>query len=269
MTTLMLALACAALWVGRPRTQYRLGVVSGEASRVIRRAPRTCAAVGGVALALMCGGVAAAIAALLVVAMAGWRIRRSARAAQSDRARDDLLTALSLMIAELSVGSPPARACAVAAQQVAARAVGVGSSEVGAALGAMAGRAELGGSVVLDSEVEVAGDESWRRIALAWSTSDVLGLPLADLLESVRADLLARKAFAERTRAGLAGARATASVLAGLPLLGIALGQGTGARPVQTLLGGGIGGVLLVLGTGLGVLGAVWSERITDKALAG
>ena len=58
-------------------------------------------------------------------------------------------------------------------------------------------------------------------------------------------------------------------MLAGLPLLGIALGQATGARPIQVLLGGGLGGMLLVIGTALVAAGMVWTERITDKVVRG
>lgn len=264
MTAVLLALACAALWSGRPRVAHRLRAIGDRASRTLRVAPRGIAAVVGIAAATVCAGVPGALAALLLVVLIGWRLRCSAVAEQEDRRRDDLLTALSLMIAELSVGAPPARACAAAAREMCTGSDGRPPGEVATALAAMAGRAELGGAVALEAGVD-SGDESWQRIAMAWSTSDSLGLPLADLLGSVRGDLLARKAFTERTRAGMAGPRATAVVLAGLPVLGIALGQATGARPIQTLAGGGLGGVLLVVGTALVVLGVVWAERIAAK----
>ena len=59
-----------------------------------------------------------------------------------------------------------------------------------------------------------------------------------------------------------AGARTTAAVLAGMPVLGIALGQAIGADPVAFLLSGGAGGVLLVIGITLSCLGLLWSDRI-------
>jgi tight adherence protein B len=90
---------------------------------------------------------------------------------------------------------------------------------------------------------------------------------MADLVQSVREDLVARRRFAERTRAALAGARATATVLAGLPVLGVLLGEAMGARPVAVLLGGGLGGILLVVGVTLVVAGLAWTRRITEKVM--
>ena len=49
----------------------------------------------------------------------------------------------------------------------------------------------------------------------------------------------------------MAGARTTAAVLAGLPVLGIGLGQLIGADPSSFLLSGGAGGWLLVIGVAL------------------
>ena len=91
------------------------------------------------------------------------------------------------------------------------------------------------------------------------------GLALADLLEAARSDLLGRIRFRQRTEAALAGARATAAVLAGLPALGVTLGQLMGAAPLRVLLGGGLGGVLLVLGTVLACAGLLWTDGIVGR----
>ncbi len=63
----------------------------------------------------------------------------------------------------------------------------------------------------------------------------------------------------------MAGARATAVILAGLPLLGILLGQLIGAQPLSFLLSGHAGGWLLVVGLALACGGLLWSDRITDR----
>lgn len=273
---ILLAMACAVACSGRPRAHHRLRSIAGVGDGPTGLGvPRWLAAPAIVGVALVAGGVSAVVATGILLALIGWRGRRRRRAEQADRHRDELLTALALMIAELSVGAPPARACAAAAAEMvgpygyAAQPNSREDSEsVASALATLAGRAELGGGVIGGEVHSGASDHSWHRIAVAWQTSDRYGLPLAELLGSVRADLLARKAFVERTQAGMAGPRATASVLAGLPLLGIALGQATGARPLSTLLGGGIGGILLVIGTGLIAAGMVWSERIAQKVLA-
>ena len=85
------------------------------------------------------------------------------------------------------------------------------------------------------------------------------------LLGAARGDLLARNRFRDRTEASLAGARATGTVLAGLPVLGVLLGQAMGASPIDVLLGGGVGGILLVLGSGLGCAGLLWTDAITER----
>jgi len=57
-------------------------------------------------------------------------------------------------------------------------------------------------------------------------------------------------------------------VLAGLPVLGIGLGQLIGADPMGFLLSAGLGGWLLVIGVTLACCGLLWSDRITGRVLA-
>ncbi|MFT4125752.1 MAG: type II secretion system protein F [Gordonia sp. (in: high G+C Gram-positive bacteria)] len=265
MTTVLLAVACAVSWWDGGPARHRIRALAGPGDRQAFAHPLRVITGVAVVSAAVVGGLPAALAAGIVVGVLAWRSRRRRRAEAADRRRDDLLTALSLMIGELAVGAPPARACASAGAEMAQGRSEPG--EVAAALTRTAGRAELGGGVLVEDEV-AARLHSWDRITTAWQISERYGLPLADLLAEVREDLLARKAFAERTRAGLAGPRATATVLAGLPVLGVALGQATGADPVQVLASGGLGGILLVAGTALAGAGLMWSERIADKAVA-
>jgi tight adherence protein B len=63
----------------------------------------------------------------------------------------------------------------------------------------------------------------------------------------------------------MAGARATAAVLAGLPVLGIGLGQLIGAQPLRLLMSDGAGGWLLVAGVTLACCGLLWSDRIVNR----
>jgi tight adherence protein B len=80
-------------------------------------------------------------------------------------------------------------------------------------------------------------------------------------------DIVEREQFSARVDAGMAGARTTAAVLAGLPILGIGLGELIGAAPIGFLLSGGAGGWLLVVGVTLACCGLLWSDRITGRAL--
>lgn len=262
MSIIVFACALVCLWWPEPVATLRLREITSVRSRA---SPVLWSAAPAVLpiVAISIGGLAAAVAASVVAGLIfrWWCRRRATRTA--DHATAELMRALSVMIAELGVGAPAVRACAAAADELT---VADGSSSVAAMLRTMVGRAELGGDVFAGP---VDGlDGPWRRVALVWRAADDLGLPLVDLLSSVRADVAARQRFGERTRAALAGPRATAGVLAALPVLGIALGQMMGADPLGVLFGGGLGGVLLVVGTILAAGGLVWSERITDRAVA-
>ena len=257
------------------RAGHRLRVVVGR-PRVPRSSnPTALVAASAPVAALVLGGLSAAVAAGIVVTLVVWIRRRRRAETGFDRRLDDLLLALSLMISELSVGAPPVHACEVAVAELRRRTSGggLGCSEIADGLEAMASRASLGGAAIAEPDTapgseDASGAASWRRIGVAWQTAEQYGLPMVDTLAALRADLRSRRGFADRTRAGLSGPRATAMVLAGLPLLGVALGQATGAGPIQVLLGGGLGGILLMIGTALAAAGVAWSERITGKVLA-
>lgn len=89
------------------------------------------------------------------------------------------------------------------------------------------------------------------------------GAPLADLLERVEADARAMDRGAAAAEAQAAGARATAWLLAGLPLGGIALGYGIGADPLAVLLGTPIGAGCAVGALMLQIAGLAWADRLT------
>jgi tight adherence protein B len=70
-----------------------------------------------------------------------------------------------------------------------------------------------------------------------------------------------------RVTSGMAGARATAAILAGLPIVGVLLGQLIGARPLSFLLSGHAGGWVLVVGSTLACGGLLWSDHLTDRLM--
>ncbi|QRY64826.1 type II secretion system F family protein [Gordonia sp. PDNC005] len=201
-------------------------------------------------------GAAPAVASVLVAATVIGVRRRSVRSAAQELRDAQVRRALSVMIAEMSVGAPIVHACRSASDELSRD----GPSDVASELARMAARAELGGD-------PVDGAAGLERLAAAWAASAGRGLPMIDLMQSLRADLAARAEHASRTRAGLAGPRATAAVLAMLPLLGVALGQAMGAEPLAVLLRPGVGGILLVIGTALAVAGVWWTAAITEKVM--
>lgn len=263
MSAVLAATGLAVLLWPRTRTQERahaLGAPNGLRRRRIAD-PVGIGLIVAPAVVLVCAGMWAAIAASMAAAMAHAILRSRRRDDESAAEQQRLLAALEIMIGELRVGAHPAHACRQAADD------GGGGAATAEMLRMMAGRAALGGDVA--GGIAAAGGrerDSWRRVAVAWGTAEEFGLPMAELLASARADLLARQRFRERTKAALAGAKATALVLALLPLLGIGLGQAMGASPFAVLLGGGLGGILLVTGVALVCGGLLWSRRIVGKA---
>ncbi|MCS5478309.1 type II secretion system F family protein [Corynebacterium sp. YIM 101645] len=99
-----------------------------------------------------------------------------------------------------------------------------------------------------------------------WSLAERYGLPLAPLVEQAQLRIDTRLRHRTATAATLQGPQATAVILSLLPLAGIAMGTAMGADPLGLLLGGGLGGLLLVAGTGLAATGFVWSRYIIQRA---
>ncbi|MGW0173458.1 type II secretion system F family protein [Rhodococcus sp. NPDC003322] len=211
---------------------------------------------------------AAGAATAMVLGTVGYRVRRSRRTRRRAGELRTLLAALEVVIADLRVGAHPEAACNGAADET--------RGSVAQAFRSAAATARLGGSAAQglvaggrrgeSGDADIASDLD--RIAAAWKIAERHGIALADLLEAARADLLGRIRFRTRVESGMAGARATAAVLAGLPLLGVGLGQMMGAGPVRVLLSGGLGGILLVVGTALACAGLAWADRITTRATA-
>ncbi|MGC0367007.1 tight adherence protein B [Rhodococcus sp. 27YEA15] len=218
--------------------------------------------VAGVVIPAGClvGGFPGGCAIAILLGTAQLRYRRSVSTAERESSRSALLAGLEVLVAELAVGAHPAAASSVAGEEC--------SGEVGSVFRSAAARARLGGCAAAAFTLPGSRIErEYARIGAVWKVADDHGLALAELLTSVRSDMLGRKRFRQRTESALAGARATATVLAGLPVLGIGLGQLMGASPVRILLGGGLGGIMLLTGSVCIALGLLWTDKITGKVM--
>ncbi|UTM37645.1 type II secretion system F family protein [Rhodococcus pyridinivorans] len=262
-TILCLAAALFVLPSSSARRRLRRGVPDA-APRPISRALVVGVMVVVLATVVVWAGITPAVAGATVATTAVWRRRARRRAAELDRQRRMLLSGLDTVIADLRVGTHPADACETAARETA--------GSVADAFRVAAARARLGGSAAHGLRSATASSngvaDSLGRVADAWAVSDRHGLALAELLGAARIDLAARMRIRARTEAGLAGARATATVLAGLPVLGVGLGQLMGAAPLGILLAGGLGGIMLVVGTALVCAGLLWTDRIAARVRA-
>ncbi len=107
-----------------------------------------------------------------------------------------------------------------------------------------------------------------ERIAAAVRLSERTGCSLAAVAGAVEDDLRARRRHRQELRAAVAAPRASAMLLAGLPVLGLAMGAGVGADPWGVLTTTGTGQVLLVAGVALELAGLAWSGRLVGRVLA-
>ncbi|OBA84538.1 hypothetical protein A9W99_01385 [Mycobacterium sp. 1164966.3] len=245
-----------------PRRRLAVAVPGGRhlrlaGARCTGRIAVGCSVVAAVALlpstTVLAGAVLGATATLR--RRHGRRIRRATDEGQT------LETGLDVLVGELRVGSHPVHAFDVAADET--------HGAVAGSLRAVAARARLGADVAAGLR-GAAGSSAlpsqWERLAVCWQLASDHGLAIATLMRAAQRDIAERQRFAARVASGMAGARATAAILAGLPVLGVLLGQLIGARPLRFLLSGHAGGWLLVVGSTLACLGLLWSDRITEGA---
>jgi tight adherence protein B len=200
----------------------------------------------GVVVALPAGGVAGFAAGCyggLALAVAG----RHRRARHAARHRGALLDLLGAAATDLRAGLPPA--AALAGLPPAAALAGLPPAA------APAGR-------------RPAADLLAARAGAALRLADRTGAPLADLLERIEADARTADRAHAAARAQAAGARATALLLAALPVGGIALGYSMGVDPLSVLrftpLGAACAGGAVVLQ----LAGLVWSQRLAQPGVA-
>ncbi|BBY40577.1 hypothetical protein MMAN_47110 [Mycobacterium mantenii] len=250
-----------ALVVVRPSPRRRL-----SASRRRRFSPATgargaaCVAAGiGCATAIALP-LTAVLCVAVVGATVGLRYRRRRRIRRAATEGHALHTALEVLVGELRAGSHPVRAFCVAADDT--------GGAVAVSLRSVAARARLGADVA--AGLAAAGRSSalpthWERLALCWRLASDNGLGIATLMRAAQRDIAARQRFSAQVSSSMAGARATAAILAALPLLGVLLGQLIGARPLGFLLSGHAGGWLLLIGSTLACVGLLWSDRIADR----
>jgi tight adherence protein B len=212
-------------------------------------------------------GLAGVLAAAMVTGIATWCARTSRDRRAAATAATVLSDALGVLVAELHAGAHPADAVQAAADSHTG--LPQAASDVARVLATVAATARLGGDV--PAALRNAGPAQlrcwWGRLAGAWSLAEQHGIALADVLDAVRWDTEHRVRFAAEVQARLAGPRATAMVLAALPLLGVVLGQAMGAAPLRVLCDTAAGHLLLVVGTALACAGVWWSARLISRAV--
>jgi tight adherence protein B len=147
-----------------------------------------------------------------------------------------LLAVVEAVVTQMRAGADPAVAWSVAGEIVA-----------GADLAP-------GGPAASEAADTVTG----RAVSAAWRLADRTGAPLADTLDGLCVGLRQQTEVAAAIDGELAAPRATARLLALLPLAGLAIGQLIGADPLQVLMSSLLGRCCAAAGAVLLVTGQLW-----------
>ncbi|MGY1591093.1 type II secretion system F family protein [Geodermatophilus sp. SYSU D00708] len=256
-----LVLLCAALllWPDRRAVRRaRWAELSGRRATPVSLPPLPLPLVWGCAAA----GAGLLASTWLVAALAGGAAALLARAELRRRAaaRDEaglaaLAEALSALAAELRAGRTLEAAAAAAADACA-------DEESGRAL-VRAVRSPTSDDGAPPGELAAA----LRRVSAAAVLSQRTGCSLAAVLAAVEDDLRARRRQRSDLRSATAGSRASALLLAALPVLALAMGSGIGADPWRVLTTTPTGQVLLVAGAALEAAGLAWTSRLVRRAV--
>ena len=189
--------------------------------------------------------VAASLSAL-------WSLWRRQRRRMGRRALQGvLLETCQQLSSELCSGQPPGRALDHAAELWPALAPAAEALRVGADV-----------PEALRQVAERLGLSDLRLLAAAWHMALRTGQGLSASVDRVVEQLLTARATRRVVDGELASARATARLVAALPVVALGMGSGAGGDPVAFLVATPVGWACLGAGLAFGVAGLWWIEAI-------
>ncbi|MGW5104736.1 type II secretion system F family protein [Streptomyces sp. NPDC004100] len=216
---------------------------------------------GGLLLGLLGASVIPVVAgAAGVPLLRRLRIARQGRQAEERRA-EAVIALCGALAGEVRAGRQPGEALLRAERDC---------GGLGEAQAAVVAAARFGGDVpgALALAARRPGAEGLLGLAACWRVAVDQGAGLADGLDRLDGALRAERDQRADLRAQLSGARATALLLAALPVLGLLLGAAMGAHPLRVLLHTGAGLGCLAAGAAFEAAGVWWSHRIVRGAEA-
>ncbi|PKH40682.1 tight adherence protein B [Nocardioides alpinus] len=187
---------------------------------------------------------------------AALHVLRRRRQVAADQAA--VLEVCDLLAAELAAGRPPGAALSAASERWPPLVAAVEAVRLGA---------DVPEALRRLAEVR-PGAADLRWVAGAWQVAQHSGHGLSAALERTSSGLRARRRTRRLVDSELASARATARLVACLPLAVLVMGSGAGSDPWAFLLATPVGWICLSAGLGLIGLGLWWIERLADRAAA-
>ena len=254
-TTLCAALAAVVVWLHRPDdwvvVRCRLGLPARSEPWVPPTSIVAVAATGGVTLAIPSTASQLALVAVAGAGLFGLGLRRRARQrAQAAEFRVEVAKVIRSASAELRAGVEPDAALHAAASDASAAWDPVHA----------AGGADV--RTALQQVAATPGGASLAEVAAAWHLAEQAGAPLAAIFDRMVESLQAEVELDREVAVEAGPARATARLMAVLPVFGLGLGLLLGVNPVAVLVGSGLGVSCLVAGLMLACGGVWWIERI-------
>jgi tight adherence protein B len=229
-----------------------------DVAAALARMPATlvvAVVVGAVVSALAVAGLAAGLRSLLLceAAVIGVRsVASRARRRTAEHRDEQWQEACEILATELRAGRSAEQALITAA---------AACDDLQRAVRAL----HLGGDLVASLR-QIVDAPAAVGLASAWATAHASGAGLAGVVERVTDELTAQLELRREIDSQLAAPRATARLLALLPLGGMALGMFLGVDPLRMLLDTTVGLCCLVIGSVLALAGVVWVDRLARSA---
>ena len=183
--------------------------------------------------------------------------RRHGRAKQRVRAAavaEECHQLVDVLVSELRSGAPA---------QVAAKRVATHNRAMAPVATAASAGGDIGAAFIAASRTP--GAHSLAQVGAGWAVSEVTGAPLGEVLSRIRESGREDVEIDREVSAAVAPARATSTLMAAMPPLGLSLGSGLGVDPLAVITGSIAGATCVALGTGFALVGITWIDRVADR----